>query len=118
MNRHGRLKRKTPLKSKSRLKRTRLKQRGRNSAKKRRRDFGSHAELVRRMPCLVCGRTPSDPHHEPPRSRGGKAENLVPLCRKHHRQRHALGSAAIFSHYFHIDLEVEALSIWRKAWRQ
>jgi hypothetical protein len=42
------------------------------------------------MPCLVCGRKPSDPHHlryAQPRALGRKAsdEFVVPLCRMHHR---------------------------------
>jgi|TARA_Y100000310_G_scaffold255356_1_gene262762 hypothetical protein len=81
----------------------------------REKDRSMHAERVRAMGCLVCGRSPSDPHHEPPRSRGGSAKNLAPLCRKHHRQRHALGSAAMFAHYYRIDLGAEASRIWEEA---
>jgi hypothetical protein len=45
------------------------------------------------MPCLVCGRKPSDPHHlrfAQPRALGRKAsdEFTVPLCRMHHREVH------------------------------
>ena len=41
--------------------------------------------------CLVCGRSPCDPHHHPVRvSHGGKdsLDNMVPLCREHHRAFH------------------------------
>ncbi len=106
----------TPIKrGASLLKRGRLKQRGRKHAERMERNFGRHAERIRAMPCLVCGKTPSDPHHEPPVGRGGTARDLTPLCRKHHRQRHCLGSAAMFAHYYGIDLESEAKRIWGEA---
>lgn len=31
-------------------------------------------------PCVRCGRTPSDPHHEPLRSQGGTWKNVSPVC--------------------------------------
>ena len=45
------------------------------------------------IPCLVCGRKPSDPHHlryMQPRALGRNAsdEFAVPLCRGHHRELH------------------------------
>ena len=58
----------------------------------RRRDR-DHLRYVASQPCLVCGRTPSDPHHlrfMQPRAIGLKVsdEFTVPLCRTHHRQLH------------------------------
>lgn len=81
------------------LRRTKLKPRGRKSAEKRKRDFGERAIEIRAMPCLVCGTTPSDPHHEPPRSLGGTAKDLMPLCRRHHNVRHQIGPTRFYERY-------------------
>ena len=32
------------------------------------------------QPCRRCGNSPSQAHHEPPRSRGGTWKNVSPLC--------------------------------------
>jgi hypothetical protein len=55
-----------------------------------------HLRFVALQPCLLCGRTPSDPHHlrfAQPRAMGRKNsdEFTVPLCRTHHRQNHEVG---------------------------
>src|SRR3989442_1739819 len=52
-----------------------------------------HRKFVSRQPCLVCGRTPSDPHHltfMQPRALGHRVsdEFTVPVCRIHHRELH------------------------------
>lgn len=56
----------------------------------------AHLRFVALQPCLVCGRTPSDPHHlrfAQPRALGRKTsdEFVVPLCRAHHRQNRQVG---------------------------
>lgn len=93
----------------------RLKVRGRLAAAKRKRDFGKKAVWVRTLPCVVCNRTPSDPHHEPFLAQGGKAKDLVPLCRFHHSfgptSRHGSGSHEIFIKAYGIDLIAEAARI-------
>lgn len=50
----------------------------------------SYREFVRGLPCLVCGK-PGDAHHVKNRRGYGDAANLVPLCRKCHRQGHDVG---------------------------
>jgi hypothetical protein len=47
-------------------------------------------ETVRSLPCLACGRTPSEAHHVTTRGAGGDdlAENLMPLCTWHHQEWH------------------------------
>lgn len=42
----------------------------------------------KRLPCLICGATPSDPSHIKTKGSGGHDcfENLKPLCRLHHRE--------------------------------
>ncbi len=57
----------------------------------------AHLRFVAAQPCLVCQRTPSDPHHvklAQPRMLGRKVsdEFTVPLCRKHHRELHRHGN--------------------------
>jgi len=52
-----------------------------------------HLRYVAQQTCLICGRTPSDPHHlgfTQPRALGRKVsdEFAVPLCRGHHRAVH------------------------------
>ena len=58
-----------------------------------------HVRFVIKQPCLICGRTPSDPHHlrfTQPRALGRKVsdEFIVPLCRGHHREVHRCGDEA------------------------
>src|SRR5262249_55644642 len=58
-----------------------------------------HRKFVSRQPCLVCGRTPSDPHHlrfVQPYALGRRVsdEFTVPLCRVHHRELHRQGDEA------------------------
>jgi hypothetical protein len=56
-----------------------------------------HLRFVASQPCLVCGRTPSDPHHikfAEQRAMGRKVSDkfTVPICRLHHRELHRRGS--------------------------
>jgi hypothetical protein len=56
----------------------------------------THLRFVALQPCLLCGRSPSDPHHlrfAQPRALGRKTsdEFVVPLCRAHHSQNHQVG---------------------------
>lgn len=49
---------------------------------------------IRELACIACGKSgPSDPDHIATRGSGGKdtVENLWPLCRAHHRERHDHG---------------------------
>lgn len=45
------------------------------------------------MRCIACGTSPCDPCHIKSRGSGGHdlEENIVPMCRKHHTQHHAIG---------------------------
>ena len=81
-----------------------------NSARKRKRytiAFGSKADWVRSLPCLVCGAVPSDPAHVRSRGAGGTAADIVPLCRAHHSEQHAVG-VRTFSERHGLDLRAEA----------
>jgi hypothetical protein len=58
-----------------------------------------HLRFVAQQPCLICGRSPSDPHHlrfAQHRALGRKVsdEFTVPLCRGHHREVHRSGDEA------------------------
>ena len=58
-----------------------------------------HCKFVSRQPCVVCGRTPSDPHHlryAKARALGRKVsdEYTVPVCRTHHRELRSYGDEA------------------------
>lgn len=66
-------------------------------------DFGPQARRCRSLPCAVCTfhrraqTTPTDPHHEPPRSRGGTDADALPLCRTCHDLRHARGVVSFWT---------------------
>ena len=56
-----------------------------------------HLKFIAAQPCLVCGRTPSDPHHikfAEQRAMGRKVSDrfTVPICRLHHRELHRRGN--------------------------
>lgn len=63
------------------------------------------------LPCLVCGRGPSDAAHVKSRgSGGGYRDNLVPLCREHHTEQHQIGIDT-FQMKYNIDMKREARRI-------
>src|SRR6516165_7400417 len=77
-----------------------------------------HRKFVSRQPCLVCGRTPSDPHHltfMQPRALGHRVsdEFIVPVCRIHHRELHRQGDEAAWWGKVHIDPLPVALRLWQ-----
>jgi ERF superfamily len=77
-----------------------------------------HLRYVAQQACLVCGRTPSDPHHlrhVQPRALGRKAsdEFAVPLCRVHHRAVHRAGDERAWWKGFGID----PIKVARKLWK-
>ena len=97
------LSRRTPLRRRTRLAPLNRQRR----ARLMKRAFAEQAQLCRSMPCLVCWHSPCDPHHEPPRSVGGRDCDTVPLCREHHDARHRLGKAE-FERRTGVDLLAEA----------
>jgi hypothetical protein len=79
-----------------------------------------HLRSIAKMPCLVCGRKPSDPHHlryPQPRALGHKAsdEFAVPLCRMHHREVHRAGDERIWWKAAGIDPLKVAHKLWKEA---
>jgi len=78
-----------------------------------------HRKFVSRQACLVCGRTPSDPHHltfMQPRALGHRVsdEFTVPICRTHHRELHRHGDEAAWWDKVHIDPLPVALRLWQQ----
>ena len=76
-----------------------------------------HTRFVSRQPCVVCGRTPADPHHlrfAQPRALGRKAsdEYTVPVCRTHHRELHRY--RASWWAGFNVDPVPIALGLWQR----
>jgi hypothetical protein len=60
-----------------------------------------HLRFVASQPCLVCARTPSDPHHikfAEQRAMGRKVSDkfTVPICRLHHRELHRRGNERVW----------------------
>ena len=71
------------------------------------------------QPCIVCGRTPADPHHlrfAQPRALGRKVsdEFTVPICRVHHDELHKRGDEAAWWKSVNIDPASIALALWRR----
>jgi hypothetical protein len=79
----------------------------------------AHLQFVAAQPCLICQRSPSDPHHlkfAQPRSLRRKVsdEFTVPLCREHHQALHRQGDEiAWWANVKVTPLEV-AKSLWER----
>ena len=80
----------------------------------------AHLKFVASQPCLVCSRSPSDPHHlrfAQPRAIGLKVsdEFTVPLCRGHHRELHQAGKETAWWESKNIDALKIARGLWGKS---
>jgi hypothetical protein len=78
-----------------------------------------HLRFVAAQPCLVCGRTPSDPHHvnfAEQQSMGRKVGDkfTVPVCRLHHRELHRRGHERVWWQCQGIDPLAIAAVLWSK----
>jgi hypothetical protein len=78
-----------------------------------------HCKFVSKQPCVVCGRTPAEPHHirfAQPRALGRKVsdEYTVPVCRLHHRELHRYGDEASWWAGVAVDPTPIALELWRR----
>jgi hypothetical protein len=79
----------------------------------------NHRRFVATQPCLICGRTPSDPHHikfAEHRAMGRKVSDrfTVPICRLHHRELHRRGDERIWWQQRKIDPLIIAASLWER----
>jgi hypothetical protein len=122
------LKRRTLLRSRTRLAPVNRKRR----AKRRAEAFGEQAELCRHLPCVVAHsswwlvhgiqsavalavlgstiRGQSEPHHVPSRGAGGTDKDCVPLSAELHREFHTIGEQS-FSDRYGVDLRAIARRI-------
>src|SRR5262249_29168484 len=78
-----------------------------------------HLKFVAAQPCLVCGRTPSDPHHikfAEQRTMGRRVSDrfTVPICRLHHRELHRRGNERVWWRRQEIDPLAIAATLWGK----
>ena len=76
-----------------------------------------HVRFVAKQSCLICGRTPSDPHHlrfvqRQALGRKVSDEYIVPLCRGHHRELHRRGDEAAWWQKAGIDPTASARALW------
>jgi hypothetical protein len=76
-----------------------------------------HLRFVANQPCLICGRTPVDPHHlrfAGRRALGRKVsdEHTVPLCRGHHRELHRYANEIVWWTKIGIDPTSTARALW------
>jgi len=79
----------------------------------------NHLRFVAAQPCLVCGRTPSDPHHIRFAERRGMGRKVsdrftVPICRLHHRELHRKGNERAWWEKQEIDPLPVAARLWAK----
>jgi hypothetical protein len=77
-----------------------------------------HCRYVATLPCVVCGRSPTDPHHlrfAQPRALGRKVsdEYTVPVCRIHHRELHEYGDEVSWWAGVNVDPVPIALNLWQ-----
>jgi ERF superfamily len=77
-----------------------------------------HRKFVSTQPCLVCGRTPADPHHlrfAQPRALSRKVsdEFTVPVCRLHHRELHNHGDERMWWKGININPLPIAMKLWK-----
>jgi len=79
----------------------------------------THLKFVAGRPCLVCGRTPSDPHHIKFAENwtvGRKVSDrfTVPLCRLHHRELHRRGNERLWWQHQAIEPLKVAKTLWNE----
>jgi len=72
------------------------------------------ARFVQGLPCVACGATPSENHHEPHRGNGGKYEDISPLCKPCHQKRHNTGAKTFWTRIGKSYVETNAAT--QKAW--
>ena len=79
----------------------------------------AHLKYVAGQPCLICSRTPSDPHHvkfAESWTVGRKVSDrfTVPLCRLHHHELHRRGDERVWRHQQGIEPLQVAKNLWSK----
>lgn len=79
---------------------------------KRKKDRKVLAE-IRKRPCLLCFKRPTEAHHVVTRGAGGddSEENCIALCSVHHREIHKLGVETFADRY-------QAFRAWREGMKK
>lgn len=78
-------------------------------------------DSIRKMPCAICRKTPTDPDHIRTRGSGGEDSelNLWPLCREHHIEKGMIGTESFFLKY-HLGHKIEWIGSYpqlKKPWQ-
>jgi hypothetical protein len=78
-----------------------------------------HLRFLAAQPCIVCGRTPSDPHHIKFAEQRAMARKVsdrftVPICRLHHRELHRRCNERAWWQSQEIDPLVIAAGLWAR----
>jgi hypothetical protein len=78
-----------------------------------------HLRFVASQPCLICGRTPSDPHHIKFAEQGSMGRKVsdrftVPICRLHHRELHRRGNERAWWENQGIEPLTAAATLWAR----
>jgi len=79
----------------------------------------AHLQFVSSLPCVICGRMPSQAHHlrfAQPRAMGSKVSDewTVPLCAVHHRSLHDAGAEEKWWQEHNVNALAEADKLWRQ----
>ena len=77
-------------------------------------NYTKYIKYVKTMPCAVCYSKPVDPDHLETIGMGGNRKKrspkdltCIPLCRKHHSERHQIGNYQFEAKY--------SMSLWKEA---
>ena len=82
--------------------------------------YSEYLKYVRKQPCAICMQKPVDADHLETIGMGGnrrkrspKDLSCIPLCRKHHTERHQIGNHSFEQKYI-VDLWREAFNLLRR----
>lgn len=83
-------------------------------------DGKDYIRFIKSHFCMICGSSPVDADHLEHIGMGGNRKlntkkdfSCIPLCRKHHSERHNLGNFQ-FEHKYSVNLFKEAFHLLRK----
>lgn len=69
--------------------------------KSKRKTDRAYLDYIKTLPCVICGRRPTDPSHIRTRKSGGSdlPHNVFPKCRKHHVEFGQIGNTRFLEKY-------------------
>ena len=67
-------------------------------------ESAKYRKLVSEQPCIICGGTPSAPHHDRKGQNAGMGmkphdTTCIPICATHHQELHAIGRMSFCEKY-------------------